>query len=383
MIAQAASPVITPDSAGRYDLVPFLRGNGEAYLTRNTWASDEIMWTEVTASGIWFHRKNAHSEEFGLTPSHIVRGLDDSPGDGQAYVLSNPDGTQGSPWSPRWMKPGDLYKRTAIVRYYDLATGAPRAEFTHITWLKFVKYHGSWTSQYGVVLPHVIEMEAYEDKNGNPGPAFERYKYALNLGLVYWNGGPGMKLVMGIAARPGNLPKTPRMAIGWYHGLVLPKTLIIASDVRFKRHTLKAAGAGSFRVRSSPKAGVDYNIIKTIEASVVTDCDAIPRETLTAAEKTATAEGDKTWHIVKLDGVVGYVRSDAGTIAEYVPPVEPPPPEPEPPIDDERIKDTIAKLRQINLHAQECSRQAQELYTLTTILISAWEQLDNVNLKGE
>lgn len=323
---QAASPVITPDASGRYDLVPFLRGNGEAYLTRNTWASDEIMWTENGATGIWFQRKNAHSEEFGLTPSHILRGIDDSPGKGEAYVLTNPDGSQGSPWSPRWMRPGDLYKRTAIVRYYDLTTGALRKEFTHITWLKFVAYHASWASQYGVVLPNVIEMEAYSDKNGAPGALFERYKYAHGLGLVYWS--DGALKVMGIAERRENLPKTPRMTIGWYNGLVLPKSLISASDVRFKRHVLKAAGVSGFNVRSAPKAGVDYNIITTLEAVKDFDCDAIPRETLTAAEKSATAEGDKTWHIVRIDGVVGYVRSDAGTVTLYVPPVEPPPPPP-------------------------------------------------------
>ncbi len=299
----------TTNASGQYDLTAFLRGNGEAYVVKNNWASDEVMWTEADGANRWRLRKNGHSEEFGLTASHIVRGIDDSPGDGEAYILSNVDGSQGSPWSPRWMRPGESFKRTAVVTFYKIASGQQVRQYTHVTWLKFVKYHVSWVSPYGLVVPAVAEFEAYSDNGGVQGAAFERYWYAEGLGLVGWRGGANLSMSSGIASRPGNLPKVARIPINWYGGLQMAADIIIeATDSRWRKAKVKTAGSGKVNLRRQPNTSAE------IVGSLLPDTVYTGR----AIEAAFTGSDGKKWYAVDLlvSGVqlTAWAREDVVTV---------------------------------------------------------------------
>lgn len=258
-----------PNAVGQYDLLPFLRGTGETYITKNSWASDELMWTE-RAGAIWYQRKNDHSEECAEADGYIWRGVDDSPGGGYAYVLSNPDGSIGCVWCPRWMKPGEAaYYREAVVKFYELASGNPGPSYVDRTWLKFVRFYPTWKSYGGMTLDNVIELEAYINKSGVPGTLFERYFYGYGLGLVGWQGGDGMKRTMGIASLAPNAVKPARIQLSWYTGMELPAMadiIIAPNDSRWKAAVIKSTVAKGTNLRKQPNTSAA--IVGSLEPAV-------------------------------------------------------------------------------------------------------------------
>lgn len=279
-----------PNAVGQYDLLPFLRGTGETYITKNSWASDELMWTE-RAGAVWYQRKNDHSEECAEADGYIWRGVDDSPGGGYAYVLSRLNGAIGSQWCPRWMKPGGLYYRETIVSYREIATGKPAPSFTHRTWLKFVKLHPTWTSYGGMTLNNVIELEAYINNNGAPGAMFERYFYST-LGLVGWQGGDGMKRTMGIASLAPNAVKPARIQLSWYTGMELPAMadiIIAPNDSRWKAAVIKSTVAKGTNLRKQPNTS----------AAIVGSLEPAVSYTGRAVEE-AFAGSDGAWYAVEV-----------------------------------------------------------------------------------
>lgn len=298
-------PLPYPTRRKMIDLSRYLRGSGAVYRT----TSGETMQTQRGDNGVFYHVKNANWEELAVTANTILRGLDTSPGGGMAYRLTSADGGL-SVWCPRFMRVGQSFKRVAKITWYELSTGAVKRTETATTWLKLVAVHDTWTSYGGIALTDVVELAGAFSEGGQP---FERYWYGGGLGLVGWQGGASMSVRMGISERPGSIAPPKRMAVSWYPGLKLP-TPIADDDPRWLDYILRTPQTDQpSNLRSlHSKAGI---ILMQIAPNVDHAVQSIAAETV--------SDGEYRWYLVKVDGVIGWLREDVATLT----PVEAAPPE--------------------------------------------------------
>jgi len=90
--------VVDPDE--RYDMLPFLRGDGRLYDLEFNWGGGGRQRVQTQVEGNrFFHVKNEEWEELWANENFIFRGTDTSPGKGEVYTLYE-GGQYGSAWIP-------------------------------------------------------------------------------------------------------------------------------------------------------------------------------------------------------------------------------------------------------------------------------------------
>lgn len=180
------APVPTPEPEDKltYDIADYL-GSGKLYELANTWnAAPERVQTQRNVNGDLFIVKNAAWEHIGITPTHILRGVDTSPGGNEMYILFETVGVYGSKWCPRRMAVGEVFKRSPTVIFYDKKEEREtRGRYVDVSWLKLEKYHAKYFISNTVTIDDVLQFLWSNDLAGQP---LERYYYARGYGLIKW-----------------------------------------------------------------------------------------------------------------------------------------------------------------------------------------------------
>jgi hypothetical protein len=195
--------LIVVASPTKYDLLPFLRGDGRLYEMKHIFqmpngplVGQQRMQTQREGAR-FYQTKNNEWEEMWADDRFIYRGTDTSPGSGNFYTLM--DGERyGSAWIPRHMAVGQTFRRSVIVvsRRKGNCMANSHLSGRHVTWAcleairkEFAVPDVEGRPGRGIQLRDVAILAAYNEANGRPVERpFERYYYARDLGLVMWEG---------------------------------------------------------------------------------------------------------------------------------------------------------------------------------------------------
>jgi hypothetical protein len=131
-----------------------------------------------------------------VTAAHVERYEDTSMTDELMYTLD--DGNGWSRWSPRYWRPGDIFKREPTVTVMRKDNCAVIDQKVSTTWLQFVELHSNWVSPpsnaspNGIAFEDVIEL-AYNSSSNVLNGWLEKYWLAKGIGgYVQWmNNGNG------------------------------------------------------------------------------------------------------------------------------------------------------------------------------------------------
>lgn len=198
-----APVVVSSGDMGGIDLLPYLRGDGRAYMVLHPGGASEKFRTVTLPQSHWKLLKNSAWEEFWFTPDYIWRGVDTSPGGGR-YYRQFEDNAEGARWCPRVMRVGQRWASPAAhnVQFYDKGSCAP----VDVPWngravngLKLVARHGSraWN---GVTVEDVVELLTHTG---------ETMFFGRGWGLVAWSAGWGSSAVAHVlpASEADNVPE--------------------------------------------------------------------------------------------------------------------------------------------------------------------------------
>ncbi len=187
-------PVVTggrevPPS-GAVDLLPYLRGDGRAYMVRHPSGAQEKFRTVDLGGGRWLQLKNSQWEEFRADGQYIYRGADTSAGDGQ-YYRQFEDGSEWARWCPRYMTIGQSWAAPVphTVQTYDKGDCRPvdhhrNGRATNALSLA-ARYERMTFS--GVVIEDVIELRTHTG---------ERMFWGRGWGLCAWKSAWGSSEVV-------------------------------------------------------------------------------------------------------------------------------------------------------------------------------------------
>ena len=207
--------VVDPDQT--YDMLDFMRGDGRLYDLEFNWAGGGRQRVQTQVEGDrFYHVKHTEWEEMWADDHFVLRGTDTSPGGGEVYTLFE-NGQYGSPWVPRKMTVGVLFRRTPLVLFRRKNDGSEIAnkKFVHTTWIQLEAVHRHFEMPNGFELDDVAVLAAYEDQNGEPKEKpFEHYYYARNYGLVGWEGSLGRSSIA-VEFASGSQPNNQREPLPW------------------------------------------------------------------------------------------------------------------------------------------------------------------------
>jgi len=202
-------------SPSKIDMVDYLRGDGRLYEVEHAGGGNERFQTQAKPDKEFWQTKNNLAEQLRYDGDWIYRGWDTSPGGGRYYRQEEPKGTMWARWLPRFMSPGQTFSVPLWVQFYTNDGNESQANSGSVQDTRlFVAHHDSWTSQSGITLDDVVEIEWV---NGG-----ELYFYARNFGLVGWsrkNPDPntpawsGISEVHGAGQRPDNVADIPPQLI--------------------------------------------------------------------------------------------------------------------------------------------------------------------------
>ena len=195
--------IVVTDTPTRYDLLPYLRGDGRLYEMKHIFempngplVGQQRLQTQVEGKR-FYQTKNGEWEELWADERFIYRGSDTSPGSGNFYTLM--DGERyGSAWIPRHMAIGQTFRRSVNVVSRRKGNCMLNSHLSgrHVTWAKLEALHESLALPdvegrpgRGLRLSDVVVLAAFNEANGRPvEKPFERYYYAKGFGLVMWQG---------------------------------------------------------------------------------------------------------------------------------------------------------------------------------------------------
>lgn len=182
-----------PAHEGRIDLLPYLKGDGHAYMVQSSSGASEKFRTETRAFR-FYQVKNHQWEQLTFDDVYIYRGVDTSPGPApdydprpgkyRYYIQSN-QGSDVARWCHRYMRPGETYTGPGhrVQFYYkDNCEESPANSGNATNRVTFFERHQPWTSPNGITLDDVVEL------GSDPG---ERYFYGKGYGLVGWKSSDG------------------------------------------------------------------------------------------------------------------------------------------------------------------------------------------------
>lgn len=186
---RAPEPPVTPQpDAGQIDLLPYLRGDGRAYMVRHPDGNQEKLRTIEAPRG-WRILKNSQWEELWLDGDHIWRGKDTSAGEGN-YYRQFEDGSPGARWCPRRMQVGQTWTSPAshTVQTYRKSDCAPVAHPRNgraTNRITLAARHDSRTWN-GITVRDVVELVTHTG---------EHMYFANGYGLVAWEAAWGRSAI--------------------------------------------------------------------------------------------------------------------------------------------------------------------------------------------
>ena len=196
------------------DMAEYMIGDGRLYEVWHSANDSQGRYQTQTADVRFFHTKgneySAEWEELWATEDVIYRGTDTSPGADLYYTLYT--GTKaGSPWSPRYWRVGEIYRRSPRVVFFQKSDCSIIHDDSDIvTWLKFEAFHESYTFDSGITLQNVVELAWLLDLDEAPE---ERYYYAEGYGLVGWQSAGGYYSNISEIFKPDERPDNTREVI--------------------------------------------------------------------------------------------------------------------------------------------------------------------------
>ena len=202
-------------SAGKTDLLPYLRGSGVIYQMQVTWQGQQHsqqMQTQRGASNVFWQVKNHEWEEFLYDVNYILRGIDTSPGGNMYYWQRENALAIAARWCPRLMSVGQVYERNPLVTFYNKDNGeildSPASGY-HRSWLLYAKKHDTWLHPKGSIpFTDVVELHWLLSPSAS-SPA-EIYFYARDYGLVGWSSSSGDYSFVSEVFRPGERSEMSR-----------------------------------------------------------------------------------------------------------------------------------------------------------------------------
>lgn len=181
--------VLAGAGAVTIDLLPYLRGDGRAYMVQHPGGAQEKFRTVEQPARRWLQLKNSQWERFYHTDTDIWRDVDTSPGDGQ-YYRQFEDDREGARWCPRFMSVGQSWTAPVAhtVQTYDKATCRPvdhhrNGQATNA--LRLEARHAAMTWN-GVTVDDVIELVTHTG---------EHMFFARGYGLVAWSSAWGSSAI--------------------------------------------------------------------------------------------------------------------------------------------------------------------------------------------
>ena len=173
-------PMAAAPGATSYDLLDYLRGNGQAYMVQHPGGAQEKFRTIHLPAHRFLQLKNNQWEEFWYNEEYIFRGRDTSPGDGQ-YYRQFEDANEGARWAPRRMAVGQSWTSPVqhTVQTYDKATCRPVDHHRNgraTNSLRLVAHHRSMTWN-DITVNDVIELQTHTG---------ESMYFGRGWGLVAW-----------------------------------------------------------------------------------------------------------------------------------------------------------------------------------------------------
>lgn len=186
-------PLYDPNPSANIDMLPYWQavpqGYGPFYVLQHDNGITENVQCQVFAGEIYLV-KNQNYEHLRVTASHVERREDTSMSDELMYTLD--DGNGWSRWSPRYWKPGDIFKREPKVTVMRKDNCAVISQNVSTTWLLFVALHEHWTSPPSNASPNGIEFNdvielAYNNTDNVLNGWLEKYWLAKDIGgYVEW-----------------------------------------------------------------------------------------------------------------------------------------------------------------------------------------------------
>ena len=170
------SPVPAPVGL---DLLDYLRGDGRAYRVGNGWGSFEVFQTQTEGDTFyqvkaWDDLSVVNWEQFVVTPEHIGRDVDTSPGGGRFYRQF------AAPWVKRRMRVGESFSAEKRIQFYKIADCSQISDFsgTVTDTITLLEHLDEWRSPFGVAVPDVVVLRW--EQGG------EVYRFGRGYGLVAW-----------------------------------------------------------------------------------------------------------------------------------------------------------------------------------------------------
>ena len=191
-------PLYDPPNTANIDMLPYWQavpqGYGPFYVVQHESGITEDFQCQVFGGEIYLV-KNRNYEHLRVTAAHVERHEDTSMSADLMYTLD--DGGGWSRWSPRYWKPGDIFKRAPTVTVMRKDNCAQISQAVSTTWLQFVALHSNWTSPPSNASPHGIDFEdvvelAYNNSSNVLNGWLEKYWLAKNVsGYVEWMNNAG------------------------------------------------------------------------------------------------------------------------------------------------------------------------------------------------
>ena len=161
------------------DLLPYLAGDGRAYRVGNGWGSFEVFQTQTEGDTFyqvkaWDDLSVVNWEQFVVTPEHIGRDVDTSPGGGRFYRQF------AAPWVKRRMRVGESFSAEKRIQFYKIADCSQISDFsgTVTDTITLLEHLDEWRSPFGVAVPDVVVLRW--EQGG------EVYRFGRGYGLVAW-----------------------------------------------------------------------------------------------------------------------------------------------------------------------------------------------------
>ncbi len=161
------------------DLLPYLAGDGRAYRVGNGWGSFEVFQTQTEGDTFyqvkaWDDLSVVNWEQFVVTPEHIGRDVDTSPGGGRFYRQF------AAPWVKRRMRVGESFSQAKRVQFYRTEDCGPIEQHSgQVTdTITLLEHLDEWRSPFGVAVPDVVVLRW--EQGG------EVYRFGRGYGLVGW-----------------------------------------------------------------------------------------------------------------------------------------------------------------------------------------------------
>lgn len=320
-----------PPVTGKVDLYPYFRGDGRWYdLNHNAqmgggWETVSTQ-PEAADSRIFLHQKNQQYERLCLHGGFICRDLDTSPGNNEAYRLTDGN-TAWSKWCPQFMALGEKYERRPTVTFLNKSNGSQVASKPPYVDHSTIQLEKVWASypipENTFVIGDVIQLAFFP---AGATVATERYFYAKKYGLIRWQHNDGrVSFIQHLTTTTYPLPTIEQLG-AWANAPTIPPES--STPPPDQTHEFPPDSDPGWTVKEVSSTGGTTNVRAqpTTNSADVGDITTAKPYSLNEAKAVPDPKG--TWIPIKGTWGNGWVASWVIVIGDEVvtepPPVDPP-----------------------------------------------------------